>query len=297
MMLLIASSERSLGAYNLVVSKLQHEINALAQFLVDHPRLMVLTGAGISSCSGIPTYRDEYGKWLSRSPIQSQDFHSDEQTRRRYWSRSWYGWPVIRDAQPNGAHLALAQLEKNGHVEQLVTQNVDRLHQKAGSRQVVDLHGRVDRVRCMGCAAEDSRESVQQAMASGNHWPSKESHRVRPDGDMEVGHLGQDMVLPHCQSCGGDIMPDVTFFGGSVPRERVSKCLDALRRADGLLAIGTSFTVYSGYRFCRKASQWGKPIAIINPGLTRADELSQLHLQTKADPLLRLTAEHLGYTW
>lgn len=257
---------------------------------------MVLTGAGISSGSGIPTYRDEQGKWLSRAPIQAEAFSRDEQTRRRYWSRSWYGWPVIRDALPNGAHHALAQLEKHGHIEQLVTQNVDRLHQKAGSQKVVDLHGRVDRVRCMECGAGDSRDSVQQVLASDNEWPAKEKLQLRPDGDVEVEEAFQDMVLPYCQNCGGDIMPDVVFFGGSIPRDRVSNCLDALERADALLAVGTSLTVYSGYRFCRKASQLGKPMAIVNPGPTRADELAQLRLNTRADPLLSQALELLGYT-
>ena len=293
---MISSSECNDATYNAIVNRLQPDISALAGFLADHPKLMVLTGAGISSSSGIPTYRDERGKWLSRAPIQAQDFSSDEQTRRRYWSRSWYGWPVIRDALPNGAHLALAQLEKHGHIEQLVTQNVDRLHQKAGSQKVVDLHGRVDLVRCMECATRNSRDSVQQTLASGNQWPTRERHQLRPDGDMEVDTDFSELVLPHCQSCGGNLMPDVVFFGGSIPRDRVSNCLDALERADALLAIGTSLTVYSGYRFCRKASQWGKPIAIINPGPTRADELAQLRLQTKADPLLSETLALLGYT-
>ena len=140
----------------------------LAAFLLRHPRIAVLTGAGVSAGSGIPTYRDGDGRWLYRKPIQHRDFLSDELTRKRYWSRSMLGWPHVRDAAPNGIHRRLAQLEENGRVELLITQNVDRLHQRAGSQKVIDLHGRLDRVRCLDCGNLEEREAIQNQLLAQN---------------------------------------------------------------------------------------------------------------------------------
>lgn len=289
------SSDRPTLPYTAFVNSPPHDSRRLTDFLIAHPRLVVLTGAGISHASGIPTYRDQHGNWLHRAPIQEQAFLQDEHTRRRYWARSWYGWPVLRDAQPNAAHHALAQLEAHGHIELLITQNVDRLHQRSGSSNVVDLHGRVDRVRCLSCATLHGRDSIQELLGGANQWSQALHHSPRPDGDMEVPeeHLHR-LVLPRCPRCSGDLMPDVVFFGGSVPPERVQTCLDALDRADAILAIGSSLMVFSGYRFCRRASQLGKPIAIINPGVTRADDLAQLKLHTPAGPLLAQAVADLG---
>ncbi len=289
------SSNRTLAPYNALVNLLQHDSHSLADFLANHPRLVVLTGAGISCASGIPTYRDQHGNWLHSAPIKEQAFLGDEHTRRRYWARSWHGWPVLREALPNPAHIALAQLEQRGHIELLITQNVDRLHQRAGSRNVIDLHGRVDRVRCLTCATLHSRDSIQEMLARENHWPHASQQAPRPDGDMEVlDEALSRLTLPQCHLCAGDLMPDVVFFGGTVPAARVNTCLDALDRADALLAIGSSLMVFSGYRFCRRASQLGKPVAIINPGVTRADELAQLRLYSPAGPLLTRVLEQLG---
>ena len=269
------------------MSTLQQDIGTLATFLVNYPRLVVLTGAGISAASGIPTYRDASGTWLHREPIQEQAFLTDEHTRRRYWARSWHGWPVIRDALPNAAHVALAQLEQQGQVELLITQNVDGLHQQAGSRKIIDLHGRVDRVRCLACATLYDRNSIQALLERDNQWSSPANITTRPDGDMDIpDELLQGLVLPQCQRCAGDLMPDVVFFGGSVPGPRVDTCMDALELADALLVIGSSLKVFSGFRFCRRAHQLGKPVAIINPGVTRADDLAQVRLQSLAGPLL-----------
>jgi NAD-dependent SIR2 family protein deacetylase len=274
------------------MSTLLQDSDALARFLADNPRLLVLTGAGISLDSGIPTYRDESGSWLHSTPIQEQAFLRDAHTRRRYWARSWYGWPVVRDAQPNAAHIALAQLERRGHIELLITQNVDGLHQRAGSRNVVDLHGRVDRVRCLACAAVHSRDEVQQLLARENTWPPRPLHSARPDGDMDVSDdLLPGLQLPRCSHCAADLRPDVVFFGGTVPRSTVQQCHDALERSDALLVIGSSLMVFSGYRFCRRAHQLGKPVAIINPGVTRADALAQLRLYSPAGPLLMHLAQ------
>jgi NAD-dependent SIR2 family protein deacetylase len=263
------------------------EPDTLANFIREHPRLVVLTGAGISLDSGIPTYRDDTGKWLPRPPIQERGFLQDANTRRRYWARSWYGWPTIRDAKPNHSHVALAWLEEHGCIELLITQNVDGLHQKAGSHNVIDLHGRVDRVRCLGCEGLHCRNSVQDLLDCHNEWPEQQSANARPDGDMEIFEdLIASIVLPRCPDCGGDLRPDVIFFGGSVPADRVSRCQRALEEADALLVAGSSLMVFSGYRFCRRASQLGIPIAIINPGVTRADELASTRLRCPAGPLL-----------
>jgi NAD-dependent SIR2 family protein deacetylase len=277
------------------MNTLQQDTRALVKFLVDHPRLVVLTGAGISAASGIPTYRNEAGTWLHGAPIQEQSFLRDAHSRRRYWARSWYGWPLIRDALPNHAHTALSQLEAQGRIDLLVTQNVDGLHQRAGSRNVIDLHGRVDRVRCLNCATLRDRDSVQTLLARDNTWPRAVAHSPRPDGDMDVSEsFLHQVVLPQCQNCAGDLMPDVVFFGGSVPRETVKRCFTAVEQADALLAIGSSLAVFSGYRFCRHASRAGKPIALINPGITRADDMAQLKLSSPAGPLLTAAADHLN---
>lgn len=289
------SSRRGATPYTTVVNTLQHDTRNLTAFLAAHPKVVVLTGAGISCASGIPTYRDQHGNWLHRAPVQEQSFLKDEHTRRRYWARSRHGWPVIRDAMPNAAHFALAALEQQGHIELLITQNVDRLHQRAGSRNVVDLHGRVDHVRCLVCASLHSRDSIQAMLERENQWPYPSRQIPRPDGDMDVpDEMLLQLALPQCQQCAGDLMPDVVFFGGTVPAATVNTCLDALERADALLAIGSSLMVYSGYRFCRRASQLGKPIAIINPGVTRADGLAHLRCHSPAGPLLTSAVDHHG---
>lgn len=270
------------------------DTKTLTHFLRQHRRLVVLTGAGVSLDSGIPTYRDDSGKWLPRPPIQERDFLQHADTRRRYWARSWYGWPTIRDAAPNEAHVALARLEQRGNIELLITQNVDGLHQKAGSRNVVDLHGRVDSVRCLRCARSHSRSTVQELLRRSNEWPTQPSASVLPDGDMEAPQaLLDDIELPLCPDCGGDLRPDVVFFGGSVPSERVKKCQQALEQADALLVLGSSLMVFSGYRFCRRASQLDKPIAIINLGVTRGDALANTRLNCPAGPLLASAVAHL----
>jgi NAD-dependent SIR2 family protein deacetylase len=276
------------------VHTLKQDYLTLAAFLRRHPRLVVLTGAGVSAESGIPTYRDSEGTWLHRDPIQQREFLEDEATRRRYWARSWFGWPVIRDALPNAAHFALARMEKKGMVNLLITQNVDRLHQRAGSQRVVDLHGRVDRVRCLSCTRVHRRETIQTVLQAENRWTYKGQSQSRPDGDMDIpDEICRKLVLPRCHLCAGDLMPDVVFFGGNVPRTRVASCLDAVEGADALLAVGSSLKVFSGFRFCRSAVKLGKPLVIINPGVTRADDLAALKLRSPAGPLLARTAELL----
>ena len=260
----------------------------LAAFIHEHPRLTVLTGAGISADSGIPTYRDASGRWLPATPIQHQEFIADALKRQRYWSRSLIGWPAIRDARPNAAHLALAQLEHMGSIDLLITQNVDRLHQRAGSTNVVDLHGRLDRVICMDCKTNVTREQVQRELETLNPGMSHIGSQSRPDGDADIADaLVAQVRIPACAHCAGVLMPDVVFFGGTVPKARVQQCMSALSESDALVIIGSSLTVYSGYRFCRRASELNKPLVLINPGTTRADNLAERKFTSDCATLLQ----------
>jgi NAD-dependent SIR2 family protein deacetylase len=260
---------------------------ALDEFLDRYPRLVVLTGAGISADSGIPTYRDHDGVWRRSDPIEHKAFIADPSTRRRYWARSYLGWPIVDSARPNDAHNALAELEALGHVHLLITQNVDRLHQKAGSRRVIDLHGRLDRIGCLQCRRRHPRIEMQDWLGVANPGLAELEATVAPDGDAELPDVRvADLRVPGCPRCGGTLMPDVVFFGGTVPRERVVQCQAAVADSDALLAVGTSLQVFSGFRFCRQAVQLGKPVAVINPGRTRADDLASARFAEEAGPLL-----------
>ena len=275
-------------------SLLQSDLDRLLAFQAAAPRLLLLTGAGISAGSGIPTYRDAEGTWLRAAPITHQEFLRDPARRRRYWGRSAVGWPGVRDARPNAAHRALARLERAGAVAHLVTQNVDRLHQRAGSARVTDLHGRLDRVACLHCGRHDDREALQQRLLRDNPFLREGRGDARPDGDAELPDADiARLRVPACDSCGGVLMPDVVFFGGSIPAGRLTACREALAAADGLLVVGSSLQVYSGFRFCRDAAAAGKPIALLNPGRTRADDLAGLRLRSPAEDLLPALADAL----
>lgn len=246
----------------------------LREFIEAHRRLFVLTGAGCSTGSGIPDYRDADGGWKRDPPITFQSFVADEAARRRYWARSLVGWRRFRAARPNHTHLALAHLEAQGRVELLVTQNVDRLHQTGGSRRVVDLHGRLDVVRCIGCAAEFGRDAVQARLLAANPaWVHVDAPDA-PDGDADLDGVDFSAFrVPPCPECGGLLKPDVVFFGENVPRDRVDAAMQGLARSDAVLIVGSSLMVYSGFRFARAASEAGKPIVAVNLGRTRADHL------------------------
>ena len=252
----------------------------LADFIHSHPRLMVLTGAGVSTDSGIPDYRDSSGAWKRKPPVDHRDFMRCSATRQRYWGRALIGWPAIRNAAPNPAHFHLAELERRGHIELLVTQNVDRLHQRAGSAQVVDLHGRADEIRCMECDYRAPRQLVHERSYALN--PDFQHYRATsaPDGDADLEVDFSRFNVADCPQCRGILKPDVVFFGDNVPKARVQQALDALRESDGLLVVGSSLMVYSGFRFCRYAKEWNKPIAALNLGRTRADDL--LHVKLNA---------------
>jgi NAD-dependent SIR2 family protein deacetylase len=253
------------------------ESDALRGFIERHPRLFVLTGAGCSTDSGIPDYRDADGGWKRTQPVQFRAFMDELATRKRYWARSLVGWRRIRRARPNDAHRALAALEQRGGVALLVTQNVDRLHQAAGSNNVIDLHGRLDLVRCMGCERRLPREELQQELLARNpDWIALDA-REAPDGDADLDGLDfSTFEVPACAVCGGLLKPDVVFYGESVPRERVEIAMRGVRDADAMLVVGSSLMVYSGYRFAREAAAAGKPIATVNLGRTRADDLFSL---------------------
>lgn len=268
--------------------------SALYDFIQRYPRLMLLTGAGISTDSGIPDYRDQNGQWKRNPPVQHQDFMKEELTRQRFWARSLIGWPVMRNARPNEAHRAIAALEQHSICQLLVTQNVDGLHNKAGSEQVIDLHGRSDQVICMDCKSRYSRDQVCDQLATLNPDFAELTASVAPDGDADLERDDfHHFRLTECHKCGGILKPDVVFFGDTVPRSRVEAAFQALDDADGLLVIGSSLMVFSGYRFCRKAHELGKPIALLNQGVTRADALATLKLdapcsETLAGLMMRL---------
>jgi NAD-dependent SIR2 family protein deacetylase len=256
------------------------ETQPLLEFIERHRRLFVLTGAGCSTDSGIPDYRDSNGEWKRVQPVTFQAFMGDSHTRQRYWARSLVGWRRFGHARPNDAHHALARLEHRGHTEMLVTQNVDGLHQVAGSAAVIDLHGRLDRVRCMGCERRSDREEFQRRLLELNpHWSQLDA-RDAPDGDADLEGLDfSTFEVPACEHCGGVLKPDVVFFGESVPRPRVAAAMQALESAAAMLVIGSSLMVYSGYRFARVAATARKPIAAVNLGRTRADDLLALKVE------------------
>ena len=260
---------------------------SLRDFLHAHPRLAVLTGAGVSTRSGIPDYRDEQGEWKRARPVEFQPFMTNPQVRQRYWARSTVGWPIISQARPNDAHLALARLEAGGLVETLITQNVDGLHSAAGSRNVIDLHGRLDAVRCMANGHTVSRADLQQRLLADNPEWADIAGRVAPDGDVDLeGHDYERFRVPDCPECGGILKPDVVFFGENVPKDRVERAFAGVAKAQALLVVGSSLMVYSGFRFAEAAAAAGKPIAAINLGRTRADHLLTLKISEPADEAL-----------
>jgi len=260
----------------------------LEDFIAAHRRLFVLTGAGCSTGSGIPDYRDEQGAWKRTPPVTYQAFVGDGITRRRYWARSLVGWPRIAQAQPNAAHRALAALEAQGRCSQLLTQNVDGLHQAAGSRAVIDLHGRLDAVVCLGCGASSSRADVQRRLAEANPAWAGLAAGAAPDGDADLEDRDfATFQVPACDACGGMLKPDVVFFGENVPRARVDAAMAGLAQADAMLVVGSSLMVYSGLRFVHAAVRAQIPVAAVNLGRTRADDLLRFRMAAPCGEALR----------
>lgn len=237
----------------------------------------------------IPHYRGEDGAWQRKPPVNYQAFVSEPATRARYWARSFVGWPAFSRAQPNAAHASLAQWEAQDRLALLVTQNVDGLHQRAGSRAVVDLHGRLDEAVCLECGARRARAQVQAELAERNPDWIGLTARTAPDGDADLDGMDfQTFQSPRCDVCDGLLKPDVVFFGENVPRARVAAAHDALRQADAMLVVGSSLMVYSGYRFARAASESGLPLALLNRGVTRADDIATLKLEADCAGTLQL---------
>lgn len=269
-------------------------LQPLIDFVTKHPRLLVITGAGCSTAAGIPDYRDENGAWKRREPMRYQLFVDSALARQRYWARSMLGWRTMAGALPTAAHHALAQLERAGRIVQLVTQNVDGLHQAAGSTAVVDLHGRIDSVCCLGCGARSPRRDFQEVLMARNpDWLALDA-RSLPDGDADLESLDfAAFDVPVCPQCGGMLKPDVVFFGESVPRERVAAVRAALAQADAVLVAGSSLMVYSGYRFVEEAVAAGRPVAAVNRGRTRADPVLSLKLEAEVGAAIEALAAEL----
>ncbi|MFP5347193.1 MAG: NAD-dependent protein deacetylase [Actinomycetes bacterium] len=263
--------------------------------MVGRGGVVVLSGAGISTESGIPDYRGPMGVRRRSSPMTYQEFVRSAAGRQRYWARSHLGWGLIRSARPNAGHRGVAILQDAGLVHGVITQNVDRLHQAAGARGVIDLHGCLDRVVCLTCGHLSSREQMERRLTAANpgfEAAMAEVRTVHPDGDVD---LPEDVVagfeVVSCRSCGdGVLKPDVVFFGENVPKSRVERCYALVEACRALVVLGSSLTVMSGYRFVRRAAQLGTPVAIVNQGPTRGDEQATVRL----DAPLGVTLDRLA---
>jgi NAD-dependent SIR2 family protein deacetylase len=270
------------------------QLGELARFLDRHRRVLVLTGAGISTASGIPDYRGRDGVRRGKEPVQGPEFRKSEAVRKRYWARSMVGYPALARAAPNAAHHAIARLQADAMLGDLITQNVDGLHQRAGSGNVLELHGNIHCVVCLDCHASFPRAYVQGLLEELNPGVKGAIAAIAPDGD---AHLEPDAVaefhVPHCIHCGGTLKPQVVFFGDGVASACTVEALARMEAADALLVVGSSLMVFSGFRFCRMAAAAGKPIAALNLGVTRADDLLTLKIDGSAEQLLPALREQL----
>ena len=269
-------------------------VDALAE-LVAGGDVVVLSGAGLSTESGIPDYRGPSGASRRRPPMTYRAFVDDPVARRRYWARSHLGWRHLSSVGPNAGHRAVAALEHSGVLVGTITQNVDGLHQRAGSHGVLDLHGRLDRVVCLDCRAVVSREEVAARMSAANASWDAEATALNPDGDADVpdGQL-DGFVVVACERCGGTLKPDVVYFGENVPVARVATANDWVDRARAVLVLGSSLTVFSGRRFVLRAAREGKAVAIVNDGPTRCDDLAGIRLHGRLGATLTRLADAIG---
>jgi NAD-dependent SIR2 family protein deacetylase len=273
------------------VPRASYDVAAALHVLTTH-RFVALTGAGLSTDSGIPDYRGPNAP--ARRPMSYQEFVSGRTAQQRYWARSHLGWSRMRRAVPNAGHHAVARLEHLGVLSTLITQNVDGLHEQAGSRRMHALHGRISDVVCLSCRERTTRRSLHDRLTALN--PGFESRHgdvaVRPDGDVELADT-RDFRVPSCDACGGVLKPDVVFFGENVPKDRVLRCYEAVEEADALLVAGSSLTVMSGLRFVRHAHKLGKPVVIVNRGSTRGDPLASYRLDLGTSDFLPLVEASL----
>jgi NAD-dependent SIR2 family protein deacetylase len=245
---------------------------------------LVLTGAGVSTDSGIPDYRGPNSP--ARRPMTFQDFVSGPPMQQRYWARAHIGWQRMSGAEPNATHFALVRMEAEGRLNGLITQNVDGLHQHAGHRDVVDLHGRIDRVVCLSCREVSARQALHRRLSVLNPGHADRIVDFAPDGDAVLEDTF-DFRVADCEQCGGILKPDVVFFGENVPKDRVVQCIGLVDAAESLLILGSSLQVMSGLRFVRQARKRGIPVVIVNRGATRGDELADLKLEAGCAEILQ----------
>ncbi|MEW2175140.1 NAD-dependent protein deacetylase [Streptomyces sp. NPDC005406] len=257
--------------------------------------VLVLSGAGMSTESGIPDYRGEGGSLSRHTPMTYQDFTGGADARRRYWARSHLGWRTFGQARPNAGHRAVASFERHGLLSGMITQNVDGLHQAAGSRGVVELHGSLDRVVCLSCRTLSPRRELAARLEEANAGFEPVATALNPDGDADLtdDQVGDFRVVP-CTVCGGILKPDVVFFGEAVPPQRVEHCRSLVREAASLLVLGSSLTVMSGLRFVRQAEKDGKPVLIVNRDPTRGDRHALTRIALPLGAALTAVAGRLG---
>ncbi|THF28228.1 NAD-dependent protein deacetylase [Pseudomonas atacamensis] len=276
-------------------SPIREHLDMLLQAMADD-KFLILTGAGISTPSGIPDYRDSDGVRRGRQPMMYQEFLAAPESRRRYWARAMLGWPRVRKARPNAAHEALATLQQRGRISALITQNVDTLHDQAGSHDVIELHGSLHRVLCLDCGQRSERDAIQQQMETHNPYLSGVDAVQAPDGDTLLDPAFEARFqVPQCPHCAGERMkPDVVFFGENVAQPTAARALAAAENAAGLLVVGSSLMAYSAFRLCRVIAERGKPLMAINLGKTRADDLLDLKIEGSCEELLPWLVEELG---
>lgn len=256
-------------------------------------RFVALTGAGCSTESGIPDYRGEETRRRARNPLRWSQYVASPEARARYWSRATLGWARFSRAEPNPAHHALADLERHGALLGVITQNVDRLHQRAGSRRVIELHGALADVRCLGCGQIEERAALQRRLLDANPGWLDRAAELAPDGDADLpAEAAAEFQVAACLTCSGTLKPDVVFFGESVPAARVAAAYALLAEAEVLLVVGSSLAVFSGHRFVLRARERGVPVAIVNLGTSRGDALARVVVPARAGELLpRLASE------
>jgi NAD-dependent SIR2 family protein deacetylase len=278
-------------------SEVPDALTQLVQLVTDGG-VLVLSGAGLSTESGIPDYRGPTGLARRAEPMTYQEFTRSAAARRRYWARSHQGWRHVARAEPNAGHHAVADLDRRGLLTGIITQNVDGLHQAAGAWQVIELHGSLDRVVCLGCGQRSSREALDRRLHAANPGWSAVVTQINPDGDAVVAsEQAERFAVADCVSCGGVLKPDVVFFGENVPRPRVEECYALTERASLLLVLGSSLTVMSGYRFVRHACGHAVPVAIINQGSTRGDALARLTIDAPLGETLTALTARCGVTF
>ena len=271
-------------------------MDALADLVADGD-VVVLSGAGLSTDSGIPDYRGATGSLRRHTPMTYQTFTRDPRGRHRYWARSFVGWRKIRGARPNDGHRAVGELQAAGLLGGVITQNVDGLHQAAGAREVVELHGGLDRTVCLNCGHVAGRAELDERLRAANPDFGPRTDEINPDGDVELPDEVLDgFVMVDCLACGdGPIKPDVVFFGETVPRDRVDQCFGLVDDAGSLLVLGSSLTVMSGYRFVLRAAKLGIPVAIVTAGPTRGDAKADIRVDAPlGDVLPELTRRLAG---